>query len=231
MKRKELLSEIIGNVLYKKAETEKEIFLARKLHHDGYLRVGYISEPTPTGTIDDGYHEFSDYLIAIHLNDFNNSNSEKGFNSGEIVGVIRAVKYSQLGFSVINEFKLYPEVKKLLEVVDMNYVIEVGALFAKPGYFVAKGLYRAIWQYSKIRGDRYWLAAIDKRLFNIFIKRSHFYFDQIGPEKFYLGSVSVPAILDCRRQKILMYQNAPELAAFYDKAKFPSYLEPIIELF
>jgi hypothetical protein len=220
------LPEIIGNVLYKKAETAEEILLARRLHHDGYLRVGYISKPTPTGTIDDGYHKFSDHLIAICLNNTNHSAPKRG----EIVGVIRAVKYSQLGFPVINEFKLYPEVKKLLEVVDMNYVIEVGALFAKPGYFVAKGLYRAIWQYSKIRGDRYWLAAIDKRLFNIFIKRYHFYFDQIGPEKFYLGSVSVPAILDCRRQKILMYQNAPELAAFYDKAKFPSYLEPIIEL-
>jgi len=223
--KKEFLPEVIGNILYKKAETEEEIFLARRLHHDGYLRVGYISKPTPTRTIDDGYHKFSDYIIAVYLN-----GSNENARSGEVVGVIRAVKNSPLGFPVLNEFKIYLPFREWLRNVDKNRIIEVGALFTKPGYSVARGLYRAMWQYSKARGDKYWLAAIDKRLFRVFTQRAHFYFDQIGLERLYLGSITIPAVLDCRKQKVLMYQHAPELAAFYDKAKFPSYLEPIIEL-
>ncbi len=218
---RKLILEKIGSSLYKKAETAEEILAAQRLHHDGYLEVGYIDKPTSIGIIEDGYHKFSDYIVAIHINDN---------HKGEVVGVIRAVKYSSLGFPVLNEFRLYKKWEKFLKKLDLNQVIEVGALFTKPGYHVARGLYREIWQYSKMNGYKYWLAAIDERLFKVFTKRLYFYFDKIGKEKFYLGSVSIPAILDCQKQKILMYQHAPELAVFYDKIKFPHEIERIIEL-
>lgn len=222
---KKISSEIIGPFLYKQAETEEEIHLARKLHHDGYLEVGYIERSTATGTIEDGYHKFSDYLIAIYIND-----NQNGSVKGKVVGVIRAVRYSSLDFPVMNEFKFYKKWEKFLREVNLNQVIEVGALFTKPGYYVARGLYRQVWQFSKLNNYKYWLAAIDERLFKVFTKRFCFYFDQIGKKKFYLGSVSVPALLECQKQKKLMYQHAPEFAAFYDKFKFPYEIERIIEL-
>lgn len=220
-----LLPEQIGPFICKIAVSSKEIKLGRKLHHDGYLKVGYISRPSPTGMIEDPYVESSDFIIAILPND-----DGRGCISGEIVGVVRIIKDSNAGYPLLNEFELYPRSKDRIKKLDFARVVEISSLSVKPGYGAAKALYRYAWQYSKARGDLYWLAAIDRDLFDVFRKRFHFYFDRIGRDKLYLGSITVPAMLDCIKQKELMYKHAPGLASFYDKPQIPKKLIPIWEL-
>lgn len=211
--------EVIGSLIYKIADTEDEIYLARRLHHDIYLGVGYIKEPTLSGMIEDGYHPYSDYIIAIFID------GKPG--KGEIVGVTRIIKNSPLGYPTLKEFKISKKAGAWMDSVDPYSIIEIGSLCVKPGFSAAKGLYRYAWQYSKIRRDILWLACIDKDLLDILKKRYQFYFEQIGKEKFYLGSITVPAVLDCKRQKALMN---PKLFAFYDKPQVPEKMVKILEL-
>jgi len=220
VRRKTLLPEKIGPLVYKLANTEEEINIARRIHHDGYLRVGYISGATPTGMVEDGYHPYSDYIIAILMNG-------KSKRKGEVVGVMRIIKNSPLGYPTLNEFEISKRAKDWISSIDPESIIEVGSLFVKPGYSAAKGLYRYAWQYSKIRRDTLWLACIDKTLFEVLKRRYQFYFKRIGREQFYLGSVTVPAMLDCGRQRLLMDSR---LFAFYDKPQVPKSMVNILEL-
>ena len=220
MRRKILLPEQIGPLVYKLAETDQEIEIARRLHHDVYLRVGYIEEPVPSGMIEDGYHPYSDYVIAILENG-------RPKRRGEVVGVMRIIKNSELSYPTLNEFMVLKKVKNWIDSIDQEGIIEVGSLCVKPGYSAAKGLYRYAWQYSKIRRDTLWLACIDKTLFEVLKRRYQFYFKKIGREQFYLGSVTVPAMLDCGRQRLLMDSR---LFAFYDKPQVPKSMVNILEL-
>jgi len=206
---RDLKPEQVGSFLYKVAEGN-EIRKAQEFQHDGYLRIGYIDKPNPTRFIEDPYQKYSAYIIALK--------SENGvIGNGELVGVIRQIHHSSLGFPVINDFKLYPEAKARLESIDPQTIVELGGLYTEPGCNVAKDLYSYAWQRSKLLGHRHWLAAIDLRLFKIFRKRLLFQFNQIGYEKFYLGSITVPAMMDCVFQKQYMWGKAPHLATLYDK--------------
>lgn len=220
-----LLTESCNSILYKIATSKHEIELARRFQHDGYLHVGYIKEPTPTGKIEDDYWQYSDYIMAISLDEQNNHNGSD--ITGDITGVIRLVKNSKNGFPVLNDFDLFPEIKRSIRSLNLDNTVEIGALFAMPGSNVGRGLYRAAWQYSKARSIKHWLAGIDKRVYRIFEKAFYFSFKQIGPEKHYVGSITVPAILDPAAQVKRLYKINPKLGDFYDKPSIKGQIELI----
>lgn len=222
-----LLPEQIGPVVYKIAQGDRELALAQKLHHDAYLRRGYIDKPHPNNMIIDEYSPHADYIIAIFIKNGDDNDDEA---VGEVVGTMRMIKNSLVGFPALNEFSVYPEYIEKLSGIGFDHIVELSALSVKEGYNVAKGLYRYAVIRSDHREDTHWLAVLDEKLFIIYRGRFHFYFEPIGEGRFYMGAITRPYIMDRARQKKLMRRFAPELAEFLYADKVDQDISQIMEL-
>jgi hypothetical protein len=211
-KQNVIAPEKIGDFLYKVADGD-EIEMARKFHHDCFLRSGFISESSPTQMIEDQYVEKSTYLIALKVKDRGSSQDE-----AEIVGVIRQIQQSPMGVPTLNNFEIDSKYKKELSCIPDQEIVEIGSLSSHPQHNVGKGLYRFAWQRSKLLKHSIWLAAIDERLYRVFKAKLFFEFVTIGRPDLYQGSITVPAVLDRATQAKEMPLKAPELWNFFDQA-------------
>lgn len=155
---------------------------ARRIHHDSFLRVGYIDEPSPTGCIEDEFVEASIY--------FGVWNKE----TGEMVGVMRLIPATCAPLPALHNFDSEHPMAVALRAVPPKEVVEISSLALKPGHPVSEGLYAAIWQYSKMVGHTHWVASIDSRLLRIHKIRG-IPWQVMGEEKFYMGSMTTPVFL------------------------------------
>lgn len=183
-----------GKIIYKIAEDQNEKIAARKFVHDKYLEAGYFTEPLPGGIYDDHHVDKSIYFIAV-IED-------------EIVGVFRIIENSEKSLPVLQEFDIYPQYRKKLGRVGKHKVAEIGNLAANPRIGITIGLFKLALRYSLERGHVYWVAGIDKHVFEKIEKRYKLIrFRRIGSEKHYIGSICVPIMFRLHLYMFLFLQK------------------------
>jgi hypothetical protein len=200
--------EIIGDIEYKVIDSEEDWLLARRYHHDAYVRAPRIPlEPSSTGMIEDPYVESSDYLGAFRV-----SGTSVG-KGGDIVAVLRMIPCSNLGLPALKEYELYPEYISYVNRLNLSRVLELSS-FASKGRDISNGLFRLARRYSDARGDTHWFASLHQRTFELFSKYFHFGFSRIGNQSLYMGETA-PYVLDLTYQKEFFAHEFPELYMFY----------------
>lgn len=198
--------EIIDGFTFGIAEPH-ELLEVRRIHHDEYLRRGYIDQPQPDGIINDLFIDFSIYFAC------------RENQTGRIVGVIRVINSgSALGLPTTNEFTIWASSKEKLSRINPAHIVEIGSLAEAEGYRIAEGLYRQVWIHSKVRSLLYWMASIDKRVLKSYKYRG-FPWDDIGEIQYYMGSDTVPVILELSNLPISLSLRSPKLFEYIDGTK------------
>lgn len=177
--RKQAIKESIS---YKIAN-EEELLLARKFLSKRYYEAGYLSEKEAIIPYDDEYVKNSIYFVAKILDD--------------VVGLIRIVKNSENGIPVINDFELYDNDLKYLKSRSSKRLVEIGNLAAISDKNIGKGLYKTVIKYC-IKKRLITVACIDSKLLNKLLSNYWFlrpFCKQIGKQKMYIGSITVPVRL------------------------------------
>lgn len=173
-----------------------DIPAALKLEYQVFRTLGY-TEKSENHQIDEyaKYLDQSTFYVALW--------------AGQTIGVLRLIAPGKYTPPVISEFEItdpqdWQTNPALFEEVG---VVAVAPLFINAE--VGKLLYRAAWQDAKRRGIRYWGAVIEKWLLKIFNDRYHFPFEQFGQEKYYMGAVVYPVVMDLQAAEDNYQKNYP----------------------
>lgn len=163
-----------------------------------FLDAGYI-EPNKEGRVlEYDKYERSKFLIA----------SVKG----ETAGIVRLVYDDNYNFQTLNDFELYPDQQDVYNI-DSKRIVEIGTMVTDKRFrstTVAWELIRRIMTDSWKNGKWYALSSIDKPFFRSLVRHG-MPFTQIGEEKDYMGSITVPTFFDSHKlalkYKPLLYLN------------------------
>ncbi len=200
------------NHRYRWADDTETIEAARRLHGLRYGTAGYIKqeELDEQGRIrEDPYWRYARYAVAENI------------TTGSIDGTIRMIPHNPLGFPALTEFQLYENWRQFAPDLKADNAEELSGLAVDQKavgeiFSLGPGLYRFVWQEVCRRKARiYWLASVDEGLYKIFVNVFHFCFRQIGETAVYLGSPTVPAVLDLRQQPDYMMARDPELVEYF----------------
>lgn len=200
--------------MFRRAAGHEEILAARRLHHDVYLQHGFIKQTQPEGVIDDEFLPQSTFVVALDA-------------AGAVVGVCRQIGPTRGGdLPVTKHFEIEPGPRSFL-AEHVDECVEIGSLAvestrrAHHRHEISAGLYRFMWQ-DAMRGRatgrsriRYWLAAIDQGVLRLFRDRFKFNFVDIGTPRPYMGSLTVPVVLDIVDEYFFMEREDPDLLAYF----------------
>jgi N-acyl-L-homoserine lactone synthetase len=128
-------------------------------------------------------------IFAVHF---------AAFTDIGLAGYVRLIQPSPIGFMLENEFRRTLGNEELC--LDKEHSVEISRLCIKTGLQnsaqITKGLYKAMYQWSKINNKTYWYIVVEMKYF-LLLLRQCFPFKQIGPGYEYEeGILSVPAVLD-----------------------------------
>jgi N-acyl-L-homoserine lactone synthetase len=152
---------------------------AIRLHHQRYMEVGFFKENEK-----DHYESLSTYFTAQKPHD------------GEVVGVTRLIFAKLEQLPTISNFNIYDIEKARLTQLERSRYAEISAFTKMPDHDVGMGLIRTVLQYSLVNGVTHWICCIDERVYNYMHKMFKFPFRVIGVPQIYLGSQSIPCLLD-----------------------------------
>ncbi len=172
---------------------------AKQLHAKVFLSRGYITDAdlTTEGTIDtneDPYQEHSEYFVVERLID----------SEWRIQAVARLIHFhpekQDSSFQTLVHQDVNKESRELIQLVGLENCFEVSGLVKETGEstLAVMFLYREMWQYALMNGQKLWLMSCDAGLY----KRLSFLFgnafQQIGKKSFFKGHDVIPALLDIR---------------------------------
>lgn len=190
-------------------ESEADLLRGRRLHAQRYLEAGFVDRLDEGGLINDPWVTVSTYLGAFDATD-------------RIVGVVRLIPSTVRGLPVTDDFELSDAGRRQLADVPQHALAEISALAVRSGQtaarsgYVAGALYRAAVQHSVVVcGHTHWVAALDVRVKRHLIRRHGFLFEDLGPSRRYLGSETVPAVLDLLGQVRHFALTAPEQNKYF----------------
>lgn len=149
------------------------------LHHQRYQEVGFFGKDDK-----DPYETNSIYFVAESI-------TEK-----KIVGVTRLIFERLEELPTMKYFSLYDLEKAKLMQMDRNRFAEISAFTKLPQHDVGMGLIRTVLQYSQYTGITHWICCIDERVYNYMHRMFKFPFKIVGEPKLYLGSTSIPCLLN-----------------------------------
>ena len=152
---------------------------AIKLHRNRYSEVGFLKEDDK-----DPYEVDSLYFVA----------QEDDIN--ETVGVTRLIFKQLLELPTIENFTIYDLELKKLKKLKKNSFAEVSAFTKMPQHEVGMDIIRTVFQYSLQNGITHWVCCIDERVYKYLNRVFGPIFKLIGEPKVYLGSVSIPCVID-----------------------------------
>ncbi|OGY24595.1 MAG: hypothetical protein A2Y57_01965 [Candidatus Woykebacteria bacterium RBG_13_40_7b] len=140
---------------------------------------------------------------------------------GEVLGCVRIVTKSQLGFPTITSFILFPEweqeARRIAEEEPCEEILfsTVRKGFRKAGNAsVILNLYKLLYQDAIRRGIQYWFTAIDEKMYPYFTRVFNFKFEPIGEKKDYLGAPTIPTMLELCEGYEKLKRADPELGEF-----------------
>ena len=210
---------------FKRVETRGELEEVFRLRYQVYcVECGYeSSEDHPGGSEKDEYDEHAVHFIALDRN-------------GHIVGTVRLVTASEIGFPI----ERFCKTKLDTTLVPRESAVEVSRLAISKLYRrrtgdglygatsaegdgastghrrrpeIVLGLYKALYRESKWLGVVNWYAVMEKSLFHL-LKASGVVFNQIGEVTDYHGN-RIPYIARLSNIERQIAQTRPELFRFF----------------
>ncbi len=164
---------------------------AFELEYDVYRQEGYIPEnPFRRVLENDNYPEFV-HFVARHKE--------------ETIGSLRLVtdpepRHGVFKLGSFAHFSLFDWAADLLRKVEAKHVFEVGTMVIQPGFRGGKTyslLFQKAFEYAVLQRVQYSIATIDEEFYHRLRQRG-LPFRAIGETRFYMGSNTVPAILDVK---------------------------------
>lgn len=135
-------------------------------------------------------------------------------NEEKIIGVLREIHPDHRGWSSFKTVIDFPEVLSHLSSIQPASVLEIGTV-AIPrkhrGADLAVKLYGSVLQFNPQATA--WIASLDERVFRLYRERIGFLFETVGIPRFYMGSMTVPAILAVNRTLDHLHRTRPLIAA------------------
>lgn len=139
----------------------------------------------------------------------------------EVVGCVRMVTPSTLGFTTLNWMSLWTGwAETTIATYNSKRCEEILFSTVKKGYrkmgnaAVILNLYKIVLDDALNRGIEYWFTSIDEKLFPYFTMVFNFKFEQIGEPQDYLGAPTIPAIMRIEEGAKELKKADPELAEF-----------------
>jgi N-acyl-L-homoserine lactone synthetase len=167
------------------------------LHLKRYQEVGFFKEGEK-----DPYEQDSLYFIA----------QETTIN--QVVGVTRLI-FKPIGqLPTLKNFKIYDLNYGRLMKLKENCYVEISAFTKLPKHEVGVHLIRTIFHYSNQNGITHWIACIDERVFRYLNRIFSSIFKEIGVPKIYLGSLTVPCVVDLHEAIKQIKEQRPTLYTF-----------------
>lgn len=149
------------------------------LHRMRYYEVGFFTENE-----EDPYEKDSVYFVAQEA------------SSQQVVGVSRLIFKTMDHLPTIENFDIYDlDYAKLLKLEKHRYA-EMSAFTKLPKHEVGIEIIRTIFQYSNQTGLTHWICCIDERVFKYLNRIFSSIFKEIGVPKVYLGSISIPCMVN-----------------------------------
>lgn len=159
------------------------------LEYDVYLREGYI-EPNPFHRVLENadYPEFVHFVARI---------------GDKTIGSLRLVTDAQprhgvFKLSSFRHFSVHEWALKLLASTESRQVFEIGTMVIDPEYRggrIYTILFQKAFEFALLKRIRYSLTTVDEKFFHCLRKRG-LPFHAIGEKQFYMGSETVPAMID-----------------------------------
>lgn len=200
----------------------------------------------------------ADYPSRLETDSFDDHSIHVGAinREGVLVGTIRLVLPSALGFPLFEHCSLFKEFDYLANPAKSALLaaVEISRLAVSKSYRrrandglygiadaddkaprqsdgeatrrqnrpeLVLGLYRTIYQYSKLQGITHWLAAMEKTLLRLLF-RYQFGFKPIGPEVDYYGPVT-PYLAGISEMEEGLRQRHPDLFAEFAQDLSPDF--------
>ena len=190
--------------------TNDEVRAALQLEYEIFVEAAYIGPNSESLVLEYApFNAVSDFVVA--------------FEEDQVVGVLRRIKYhADLGIKTLRDFDIRAEWRGMVEEACRNspaLVEEIGTLALKKerrgigGRAFTMSIYRVAWQESVRRGVKYWLFSVDERLFKTLV--GLFGAFAIGDPMHYMGSVTVPALLEIQRIRERYERGEDALLAGY----------------
>ena len=175
---------------------------AMRLEYDVYLREGYI-EPNDRHVV----LENLDYPEFVHF---------VARANGKTIGALRLVtdprpRHGAFRLASFRHFSIHHWATDLLQRADQRRVVEVGTMVIDPefrGGNTYVQLFQKAFEYAVLTRVHYALSTIDEGFFNRLIKRG-LPFREMGERSFYMGSWTVPAMIDVEQLVRTMFGPQP----------------------
>lgn len=171
---------------------------AIELHYQRYLEVGFFTEEE-----EDPFQKDSVYFAAI----FKEEN--------KVVGVNRLIFKPMNELPTLKEFSIYDIERRKLKHLEPFRYAEMSALTKVPQHDCTLGMLRTTIQYSYERGITHWFCSLDERVYRYMIRMFNFPFQKIGEPKIYLGSNTIPCILDLKEARMVVKETRLKLYEYF----------------
>ncbi|MGO1590228.1 MAG: N-acyl amino acid synthase FeeM domain-containing protein [Alkalibacterium gilvum] len=149
------------------------------LHHQRYHEVGFLKKDEK-----DPYINYSTYFAVETV------------NTNNVVGVTRLIFMPLAELPTMKHFNIFEVEKlKLTGLGDTKYA-EISAFTKMPKHDVGLGLIRTVLNYSIDNGITHWVCCIDERVYRYMHRIFKFPFEIIGDPNVYLGSKTIPCVLN-----------------------------------
>jgi N-acyl-L-homoserine lactone synthetase len=177
---------------------------AIKLHHQRYEEVGFFNKNEV-----DLYEEASEYFIAqTQLLD-------------QVVGVTRLILNNPQDLPTIKHFDIYDIELARIKLIDPSNIAEISAFTKMQAHDVGLGLIKSVIKYSYQHGLTHWVCCIDERVYNYMMRIFKFPFKVIGETKVYLGSTSIPCLLNLEDCLSTLKDLRPSLHEYFVSFRVP----------
>lgn len=180
---------------------------AIQFHTERYIEVGFFRKDDV-----DPYQADSTYFVAT-------SNEDQ-----KVVGVSRLISKRMAELPTMKEFKIYDIEKAKLKKIENQKYAEMSALTKLPRHDCTLGILRTSLQYSLKINTNYWFCSLDERVHKYMCRMFKFPFKQIGEPQVYLGSKTIPCILDLIETRQVLKESKFRL---YEYLYTPTELEAV----
>jgi hypothetical protein len=179
---------------------------AMRLEYDVYLREGYI-EPNDEHLVLENrdYPEFIHFVARV---------------DGRAIGALRLVtdarpRHGAFRLGSFRHFAIQKWATDLLHSADQHRIVEVGTMVIDPdfrGGNTYAQLFQKAFEYAVMSRVHYALSTIDEGFFHRLLKRG-LPFREMGETRHYMGSNTVPAIIDVEQLMRMMFGPQTSTAA------------------
>jgi hypothetical protein len=182
--------------------------------------------------MDSDYVESPDELAEEYEPYLPNTMMIAASRDGQVVGSVRVIKYSpETGFKTLKDAEegkltIDENGRELLAAIELRQAIEIGTISIKPEWRKMPGanmglnleLYGAILGVGQQLGAPYVIASFDERYFRRFQRFFGENVRQLGPAVDYMGSPTLPVIMDMAKTFQNIEENNPDLKAILEQS-------------